>query len=59
MFGKSLKSNNLNSLENENEKSKFIFYSENEKQFSHQIELVINLNNYSNKRILLIVNDKN
>ena len=59
MFGKSLKSNNLNSLENENEKSKFIFYSENEKQFSHQIELVINLNNFSNKRILLIVNDKN
>ena len=59
MFGKSLKSNSLNSLENENEKSKFIFYSENEKQFSHQIELVINLNNFSNKRILLFVNDKN
>jgi hypothetical protein len=50
MFGKSFKPNSLksNSIENENEKSKFIFYSENEKEFSHQIELVINLSNFQN-----------
>ena len=61
MFGKSFKPNSLksNSIENENEKSKFIFYSENEKEFSHQIELVINLSNFQNKRILIIVNEKN